>query len=94
MAPVRTCIGCRRIAPADELVRVVRTPDGGLAVGRGLPGRGAWLCARSPACIETASRHKAFGRALRGHVSTEAIDALRAQVAERARMVGHRDVGT
>jgi predicted RNA-binding protein YlxR (DUF448 family) len=39
--PARTCIGCRRTAPPDELVRVVVGADGELLVGQGLPGRGA-----------------------------------------------------
>ncbi|HEX2040604.1 MAG TPA: YlxR family protein [Acidimicrobiales bacterium] len=85
-------MGCRRVAPADELLRVVRTPDGALVVGRTLPGRGAWLCEGSPACVRTAEKRRAFGRALRGHVRPDAIEALRTHVAERARMVGrHHD---
>ena len=55
IAPIRTCIGCRRTGAADGLVRVVRD-DGGrsLAVGRTLPGRGAWLCRGSPGCVDQA----------------------------------------
>ncbi|HEX2355840.1 MAG TPA: YlxR family protein [Micromonosporaceae bacterium] len=67
--PERTCVGCRRRAPATELLRVV-------AVGRGagfslvpdparrLPGRGAHLHP-DPACLALAERRRAFGRALR-----------------------------
>jgi predicted RNA-binding protein YlxR (DUF448 family) len=85
---IRTCIGCRRLAPPDELVRVVRTADGGLALGRTLPGRGAWLCARSAACVEAAAKKGAFGRALRGRVTDAAMEALRTELAERARIEG------
>jgi uncharacterized protein len=80
-------VGCRRKAPADELVRVVRRPDGTLAVGRALPGRGAWLCAGSPGCAERAERRRAFDRALRTTVAPMAVAALRDLLA------GHDDEG-
>jgi predicted RNA-binding protein YlxR (DUF448 family) len=51
--------------------------DGSLAIGRTLPGRGAWLCARSPDCLEQADRRSAFSRALRAEVLPAAVDALR-----------------
>ena len=46
-------------------MRVIRREDGRLEVGRTLPGRGAWLCAGSVACLEAAITRKAFARALR-----------------------------
>ncbi|MHB1774650.1 MAG: YlxR family protein [Acidimicrobiales bacterium] len=75
-------MGCRKTAPQDELVRVVRRPDGGLQLGRALPGRGAWLCAGSPACARAAERRGAFGRALRGPVRAEEVGRLVAQLGE------------
>ncbi|MGH9225859.1 MAG: YlxR family protein [Acidimicrobiales bacterium] len=86
MAPRRTCIGCRRVARPDELVRVVAGPDGGLVVGRHLPGRGAWLCQDSPRCVELAGRRKAFSRALRTDIRPDAAAALQSSAADRARM--------
>jgi predicted RNA-binding protein YlxR (DUF448 family) len=76
------------VAPPEDLVRVVRTEDGGIEVGRTLPGRGAWLCAESPECVDAAARRKAFGRALRGRIDDGAVDALRTKLAERARIEG------
>ena len=52
IAPTRTCVGCRSARPADRLIRIVRRPDGALAVDRTAPGRGAWLCRESPECLE------------------------------------------
>ncbi len=64
-APVRTCVGCRRRAPAAELLRVVAR-DGAVVPdpAHRLPGRGAHL---HPvvACLDLAERRKAFPRALR-----------------------------
>jgi predicted RNA-binding protein YlxR (DUF448 family) len=76
------------VAPPEQLVRVVAVPGGGLATGRTLPGRGAWLCAGSPACIEAAERRKAFERALRTTVRSEAVDDLKTELAPRGRLDG------
>jgi hypothetical protein len=75
--PERTCIGCRRKSGPAGLVRVARRPDGSLAVGRGEPGRGAWLCAGSESCFDAALRRRAFSRALRGEVPGHELVRLR-----------------
>ncbi|WP_184533422.1 YlxR family protein [Micromonospora polyrhachis] len=67
--PVRTCVGCRRRAPAHELLRIVAVSDGaGYSLrpdpARRLSGRGAHLHPE-PACLALAQRRRAFGRALR-----------------------------
>ena len=63
--PERTCVGCRTRAPIAELVRVV-ADAGEIALDghRRLPGRGAWVHP-SRTCIETATRRKAWARALK-----------------------------
>ena len=71
--PERTCIGCRRVVPANQLVRLagpegrvaVATRRGGSAMSR--QGRGAWLHP-SPECVTVAVKKAAFGRAFRGGV--------------------------
>jgi predicted RNA-binding protein YlxR (DUF448 family) len=75
--PERTCIGCRRTSGPAGLVRIARRPDGSLAVGRGEPGRGAWLCAGSEACFDTALRRRAFSRALRCEAPAHELASLR-----------------
>jgi predicted RNA-binding protein YlxR (DUF448 family) len=75
-APLRTCIGCRRVAPPGELVRVARRPDGSPAVGRHNPGRGAWLCS-DPTCFDLAVRRRAFGRALRTELTGDQLALVR-----------------
>jgi hypothetical protein len=43
---MRTCIVCRKKAQKDELFRIVRKPDGGIAydAGGNAAGRGAYIC--------------------------------------------------
>ena len=80
-SPTRTCIGCRRVAPAGELVRVARRPDGVLAAGRHEAGRGAWLCAATTGdCFDAAVRRRAFGRALRTEVSGDQLALVRGKL--------------
>ncbi len=76
--PVRTCVGCRRRRPQDELLRLARTPWGiRCEAGRRLPGRGAYVCP-DPNCIDMTSRRDAgaLRRALRGGTADEATLAL------------------
>ncbi|MFE3443907.1 YlxR family protein [Nocardia sp. NPDC059180] len=79
---MRTCIGCRKRELAAELLRIVaREEDDGDVVAivpdarRRLPGRGAWLHPVS-ACLSTAVRRRAIGRALRvsGHLDISALE--------------------
>ncbi|MHB1783624.1 MAG: YlxR family protein [Acidimicrobiales bacterium] len=58
------------------LVRVAARPDGTLAVGRALHGRGAWLCAGSATCLEQAVRHRGLSRGLRRDLAGEAVASL------------------
>ncbi len=68
-------------------MRIARVDGGRLAVGRSLPGRGAWLCASSVVdCLDLAVRRKAMGRALRAELAPEATNLLRAYLSERARL--------
>ncbi len=70
------CVGCRRRAAPSHLVRVVGGPGGSLLIGRGLPGRGAWICADAPGCVQKAAKRNAFAKALRVPVAPAAVLAL------------------
>ena len=79
--PVRTCVGCRKLAPAADLLRVVARaaePEGWAVVPdprRRLSGRGAWVH-RDRECLSQAEKRRAFGRALRvsGSLDTAALN--------------------
>ncbi|MFT4009357.1 MAG: YlxR family protein [Nocardioidaceae bacterium] len=81
--PIRTCVGCRKRAPQQELLRVV-AGDGILIPDpqRRAPGRG---CSVHPdlVCLELALRRRAFGRALRVSAELDAA-ALRETITAEA----------
>jgi uncharacterized protein len=80
--PRRRCVGCGRVAPKSELMRLVAVREGAagpaLAVydhGGTMPGRGAYLCRGERSaeprsdCLAQAARRGAIGRALRCSVT-------------------------
>ena len=81
--PVRQCLGCREHKPKKELIRVVRSPEGGLSLdARGKkPGRGAYLCP-DPACLQKIRKSRALERAFECPVPDEVYDALSREMEE------------
>ncbi|MCW4386709.1 YlxR family protein [Salinibacterium sp. SYSU T00001] len=81
MGPVRTCLGCRRRAPASSLVRCVAR-DGAVVADASatLPGRGAWVHP-SEECVEKSIKRRAFGRALRVSSALDTSGVLQAVLA-------------
>jgi uncharacterized protein len=69
---VRTCAGCRGEAGKAALIRVVRAPEGGVAIDRTghAAGRGAYVHANAT-CIDLARKRKALDRALRTTIQPE-----------------------
>ncbi|ACM04837.1 Protein of unknown function (DUF448) family [Thermomicrobium roseum DSM 5159] len=75
--PVRTCVACRARDLKRTFVRIVRTPEGTLAIdptGK-RSGRGAYLCRRF-SCWERAANTDVLERALRIPVPQEFRDEL------------------
>jgi uncharacterized protein len=75
--PQRTCVACRRTSAKRELVRIVRTPEGGVEVdptGK-RSGRGAYLCP-TPDCWRLAVQKGRLDRALKTSVSARDKEAL------------------
>ncbi|MCY3602323.1 MAG: YlxR family protein [Chloroflexi bacterium] len=77
--PQRTCIACREVAGKRSLVRLVRSPEGAVAVespGERLAGRGAYLCHRR-SCWERALGGATIGNALRASPNSGDLEGLR-----------------
>lgn len=81
--PMRQCLGCREHKPKKELIRVVRSPDGEVALdfkGK-LPGRGAYVCPQSD-CLARARKSRALERAFETALPPEVYEALEQQMEE------------
>ena len=75
--PMRQCLGCREMKPKKELIRVVRSPEGGISLdfkGKA-SGRGAYICPEAQ-CLKKAIKAKALERALATQIPPEIYEAL------------------
>ncbi len=79
--PIRQCLGCREHRPKNELIRVVRSPEGEISLDfRGKkPGRGAYLCP-DPKCLARVRKSRALERAFSTGVDAAVYEALEAQL--------------
>ena len=70
--PERSCIACGQKLPKRDLIRVVRSPEGNVAVdpsGKS-PGRGSYLCS-SEQCWQNGVGRGALERGLRASLSLQ-----------------------
>ncbi|TKJ31818.1 MAG: nucleic acid-binding protein [Chloroflexi bacterium B3_Chlor] len=76
--PQRTCVACRQVRPARDLIRIVRLPSGEVELDETgkKSGRGAYLCA-GRACWEAALTKRLVEHALKTEIRTEEKEALR-----------------
>lgn len=81
--PVRTCIGCNLKRPKQELLRIVLSTDGHVAVDMGgrMDGRGAYLC-KDLSCIEAALKKKSLNRSFKREVTATEAECLKEQFNE------------
>ena len=82
--PVRRCVGCNEGKPKKELVRVVKTAEGEIAVdvtGK-KSGRGAYLCP-DKTCLAKAQKAKRLERAFECAISEEVYARLAQEVEAR-----------
>ena len=79
--PMRMCVGCREMKEKRDLIRVVRTPEGEVALdptGK-RSGRGAYVC-RQAECLRRAIRQKQLDRQLEITLTPEITGALTAEM--------------
>lgn len=81
--PIRQCLGCREHKPKNELIRVVRSPEGEVSLDfRGKkPGRGAYVCPDA-GCLAKVRKSRALERAFSAPLPPEVWEALEAQLRE------------
>lgn len=79
--PLRRCTGCNEQKPKKELARVVRSPQGEIALDRvgKMPGRGAYLCP-SAQCLAKARKAKRLERALDAQIPPEVYERIEQEI--------------
>ena len=79
--PERHCVGCGNPFPKKELIRVVKTPEGGIEldlIGK-KSGRGAYLC-HSKECLKKARKAKRLERSLGVGIPDQVYDVLEREI--------------
>lgn len=79
--PTRQCLGCNEHRPKRELLRVVRSPEGEIALDFGgkMSGRGAYICPRLM-CLKKARKSRRIDRSLECSVPEEIYDRMEAEL--------------
>ena len=81
--PMRQCAGCREMKPKNQMVRVVRSPQGEISLDfRGkAPGRGVYVWP-DPECLKKAQKTRALERSLDTAIPPEVYEALAERMAQ------------
>lgn len=79
--PQRMCVGCRQMKNKKELVRIVRTPEGGIEIDRTgkRAGRGAYICPDQE-CLAQAVKGKRLQKALEKEIPGEILERVRQEI--------------
>lgn len=81
--PMRTCIGCRKVQPKKEMVRIVKAPEGNVEIdltGK-RSGRGAYICLNEE-CFETIKKEKCLIKALGINIPKETLTSIEESLRE------------
>lgn len=81
--PMRKCTGCNEMKQKNELVRVVRSPQGEVTLDLSgkKPGRGAYIC-RSKDCLKKAQKARRIERALDCSIPSELYEKMIEEIDE------------
>ena len=78
---LRRCVACRELLDRQQLWRVIRDPQDGVLLDRGM-GRSAYLCP-TEACLDEARRRKRLNKALRCQVPDIVITTLQERLSSQ-----------
>lgn len=67
--PLRMCIVCKEMKPKNELLRIVRNPEGEFLFDKSgkANGRGAYICAEGD-CVERCLKKKLLNKAFKSNL--------------------------
>ena len=75
--PQRKCVGCSEMKNKNELIRIIKTPEGEITLdstGK-KNGRGAYICA-NPSCLQKARKTRGIERSLKVVIPDEVFENL------------------
>ena len=81
--PLRQCLGCNEHKAKNELLRVLRTPEGEIVLdftGK-RSGRGAYIC-KSVSCLKKARRSGRIGRSLNCEIPEPVYDRMEKELSD------------
>ena len=78
---LRRCVACRELLDRQQLWRVIRDPQDGVLLDRGM-GRSAYLCP-TEACLDEARRRKRLNKAPRCQVPDIVITTLQERLSSQ-----------
>lgn len=82
--PARRCIACNEQREKNELLRIVRTPDGNIEIdltGK-KNGRGAYIC-KSEDCLKKVIKSKKLERTFEKEISQEFYENIRGVIVDK-----------
>ena len=79
--PMRMCVGCREMKPKQELIRILRTPEGEIKAdaSQKASGRGAYLC-HNAECLKKSIKTNALARSLDTPIGQEIFEKLEKEI--------------
>ena len=81
--PMRQCLGCNEHKAKNELLRVLRTPEGEIVLdftGK-RSGRGAYIC-KNVSCLKKARKSGRIGRSLDCEIPETVYDRMEKELSE------------
>ncbi len=75
--PMRQCVGCGEMKDKRELIRIIKTAEGDVAIDRTgkKNGRGAYIC-DDRACLEKAVRTKGLDRSFKEKIPPQVYNSI------------------
>ena len=81
--PMRQCVGCGDMHNKKEMMRVLKTPEGGIVLDKTgkKNGRGAYLC-MTKECLIRAQKNKGLERSFKMSIPNDVYDSLKKEFDE------------
>lgn len=75
--PLRQCVGCGEMKPKNELIRIVRSPEGNISLDRSgkANGRGAYIC-ESEECYKKAVKARRLEKTFSMQLSQTVLEQI------------------